>query len=98
MAHDDVPPSLLHELQQLAWNRNKRWALERQGLTVSPVTFYSGIPSIQESIDSFEYRDGAAPPYLDRRLFDDERMRAELASLQPFTFEFQPPAHGDELN
>jgi hypothetical protein len=93
---DELPLPVLQELLQLVWNRDRRAALEASGLTVSPVNFYSSIPSIQQTMDSFEYQHGNPPPYLDARLFDAERMRAELASLLPYTSEFEPPTDGDE--
>lgn len=55
-----------------------------------PVSFYSNSPSVEEILESFEYREPA--PYLDERLFDGARMAALLAELQPFADEFNPGA------
>ncbi|HJQ39088.1 MAG TPA: class I SAM-dependent methyltransferase [Thermoanaerobaculia bacterium] len=67
-----------------------REPLQRDGVNVLPVNFYSNSPSIEEIRESFEYREHA--PYLDERLFDGPSMLSLLAELQPFANEFTPGA------
>ncbi len=72
-----------------------RARLQRRGINILPVDFYSNIPSIQEIENSYEYTEDC-PPYLDAGIFDHERLGGMLKALIPFSPEFSPPVEGDE--
>jgi hypothetical protein len=70
-----------------------RRVFNEAGVHLSPADFYSPIPTVDEIERSFEYT--GEPPYMDRALFDREHLASALASLQPYAWEFAPPADGD---
>ena len=89
---------LIGDLHQLVWgDRSDRERMQDHGLNLIPANFYSSIPSISETLNSYEYTD-ATPPYLDNRIFDQEKLLEELSSLIPFSADFDPPELGDEEN
>lgn len=69
-----------------------RRRIQEAGVNITPATFYSDVPLVDEVVGSFEYR-GDSPPYPD--LFDLDRMRAALEVLLPYSEEFDPPLDGD---
>lgn len=61
---------------------------EKYSISIGPVNFYSGIPSIEEINSSFEYRD-SLPPYDLSTIFDGDFLREELKNLIPYSSKFQ---------
>lgn len=76
-------------------DRHERRTLQESGVDVLPVNFYSNTPSVAEIERSFEYATDT-PPYLDPRIFRQERMRRILEELLEFSGEFDPPVDGSE--
>lgn len=70
-------------------------ATQAVGVNLVPVNFYSNVPSVAEIEDSFEYK-GDAPPYLDSKAFDEQRLRTTLEMLIPYAVDFNPDIDGDE--
>lgn len=100
MAEPKVSPEVIRLvsgiLQRLTWSDHEtRKEVERYGVSVLPVSFYSNVPSLQEVEESFEYT-SQEPPYLDCGLFDRERLAGLLGELLPYAAEFDPPRQGDE--
>lgn len=92
-------PLLAAILKILIWARPEmREELQRNGVNIIPVNFYSTVPSIEEIYNSFEYAESAAPPYLDLSLFDAGFMQQVLRELMPYASEFNPPDQGGEDN
>ncbi|MFT5447514.1 MAG: hypothetical protein ACI9DC_002689 [Gammaproteobacteria bacterium] len=90
--YDTAYPTIL----KLAWaDREERRNLQEKGLNVIPSNFYSSVPSISETLSSFEYQE-STPPYLGCGIFDEEKLREELSELIPFSADFDPPKDGDE--
>ncbi|HEY3859901.1 MAG TPA: class I SAM-dependent methyltransferase [Gammaproteobacteria bacterium] len=82
-------------LKTWLWSDLKtRKLIQSHGINVLPTTFYSNVPSIQEVESSFEYRDGAGPPY--ELGLTDQDAQAELRSLAPYAADFTPPAEGTD--
>ena len=71
-----------------------RWLrvlLQKIGVNVTPMNFYSNLPSVADIESSFEYT-GDPFPYLNSRLFDNAFMTAFLENhLMPHAAEFDPP-------
>ncbi|GEM_PF-326170 len=84
---------LLHRLA--ASDSSTRAKLQKQGIDVSPMNFYSALPSVEEIHTSFEYADLHTVPYLDDRLFDKSTLDRELDRLTEYAAEFDPPREGD---
>jgi len=76
----------------------KREVLQRCGVNVVPVHFYSTVPSLEEIRSSYEYASSPQPPYLNEQLFDAKRLGQVLAELSEYAHEFNPPVEGDEQN
>ncbi|MBF0291382.1 MAG: class I SAM-dependent methyltransferase [Nitrospinae bacterium] len=90
--------SALPVMRKLVWaDREQRGKLQELGLNVTPVNFYSNIPSISEVMSSYEYTD-ASIPYLNETIFNKEALREELSRLIPFSEDFTPPENGNEEN
>lgn len=68
-----------------------RAQLQSGGINVVRSDYYSPIPSIAEIAHSFEYQEGAEPPYLNPTLFNAKRMNRVLQEIQPYAHEFAPP-------
>jgi hypothetical protein len=83
-------------LQRLMWaDRATRAKIQRFGVNVLPINYYSSTPSIEEIETSYEYTTGA-PPYLNDQVFEPVRLRQTLEALLEFAPTFTPPADGDE--
>jgi len=76
-------------------DKQTRAKIQKLGLDVVPLNFYSNTPSLEEIEDSYEYS-VSEPPYLDTRIFEREIMQSTLRQLLEFSAEFDPPAEGDE--
>lgn len=91
---------LLNELKEVVWaDRSLRRVVEDAGIKVSPCNYYSGIPSLAEIENSFEYSDGFQdkPPYCDSDIFSSpEESRQLLEAIVDYSDEFQPPEDGNE--
>ncbi|NWD72543.1 class I SAM-dependent methyltransferase [Pseudomonas gingeri] len=82
-------------MQKLLWaDPQDRARLQEQGLNVTPSNFYSSTPSISEIASSYEYNE-PEPPYLNCGIFDQEKLRAELVELIPYSVDFTPAEVGD---
>jgi hypothetical protein len=86
---------LVPRLQALLQNPEELRKLQRQGLNVLPVTFYSNSPSLDDIDGSFEYA-STEPPYLDPGVFRADLIRAMLETLIPHSEDFTPPLDGDQ--
>lgn len=85
-------------MQKLLWaDPQDRERLQGHGLNLIPVNFYSNTPSIAETFNSYEYSE-AEPPYLHCGLFDQDKLRAELAELIRYGIDFTPAQTGDMDN
>ncbi len=83
-------------LQRLMWADNEtREKIQKYGVNVTPINFYSNTPSMDEIRDSFEYKDGD-PPYFDESIFHRETLKETLRGLHGFAHEFDPAIEGDE--
>lgn len=71
--------------------------VQRYGVDVIPVNFYSNTPSIDEIETSYEYASDD-PPYLDANIFEPQILQQTLEQLLEFSEEFNPPVDGDENN
>jgi predicted O-methyltransferase YrrM len=84
----------LEVMQKLLWGSlEDRSKLQDFGLNLIPANFYSNIPSISETLDSFEY--SQVFPYLDSKFFDQNLLREEISSLQLFGNTWAPDEFGD---
>ncbi len=64
--------------------------MQKRGINVVPVNFYSNTPSLADIENSFEYSGGPDnPPY--ELGIDDALARAELQALTAYAQEFSPP-------
>lgn len=94
-----LQPLLAVLLKSLMWARPEvREEMQRNGVNIIPVHFYSTVPSIEEIRNSFEFVSSEGPPYLDASIFDVHYMRQVLNELMQYANEFNPPAQGDEAN
>ena len=83
-------------MQKLLWaDPQDRARLQEQGLNVTPSNFYSSTPSISEITSSYEYGE-SEPPYLNCGIFDQEKLRGELAELLPYAADFTPDETGND--
>ncbi len=78
-------------------DKQTRDRIQKMGLNILPCNFYSSTPSIEEIENSFEYNT-ETPPYLNTKIFDDERFLQTLDKLTQFSKEFNPPMDGDEVS
>jgi hypothetical protein len=85
---------VVDSLREILWSREPRGNLQEHGVTLVPANFYSTVPSLREIETSFEYQSNVAP-YLDAKIFDEERLRGMLESLIPYGEEFNPDIEGD---
>ena len=69
--------------------------LERVGINVLPINFYSNSPSIKEIESSFEYITDE-PSYLNPKIFNTQLFREYINQIGEFAPEFNPPVEGDE--
>jgi hypothetical protein len=84
-------------LQALVWgDLSLRERLQGHGVNLTPVHFYSTIPSVAEIKSSYEYQTAAAAPYHDPTIFQPDTLSSTLDQLMPFASEFNPPRDGDE--
>lgn len=90
------PIDAISVMHGLLWaDQQERERIQKNGMHLIPSNFYSSIPSIAEIQSSYEYTE-EAPPYLDPRIFNEERLRKELVALSEFSADFEPPMEGDE--
>lgn len=83
-------------LQRLAWaDKETRAKIQRFGVNVLPINFYSNTPSIEEIEGSYEYTVDQ-PPYDKSQLFATERLRETLEQMLKFSSEFSPSLDGDQ--
>ena len=79
---------------KLVWgSQEDRSKLQDLGVNIIPVNFYSNIPSISETLNSFEYSE--VFPYLNCKIFDQNLLREEIKSLQEFGNTWAPDEFGD---
>ena len=80
-----------------------REAIQQHKLNITPVNFYSNIPSVAEVRESFEYRDTEEQTgsYFSETIFSRERTQKFLNELRSYANEFNPPlekpADNDEV-
>ena len=85
-------------LQRLMWADVKtREKIQKYGVNVLPINFYSEIPSIAEINRSYEYCDDEIP-YLNLDLFQDDLILTTLKRITEFSIEFNPEFEGNEDN
>ena len=83
--------------QALVWaDLPLRERLQAHGVNLTPVHFYSTIPSVAEIQSSYEYQPSATAPYHDPTILRPDCLSSTLEQLLPFAGEFNPPADGDE--
>ncbi|MFZ4967163.1 class I SAM-dependent methyltransferase [Pseudomonas gingeri] len=83
-------------MQKLLWADQKdRERLQGHALNIIPANFYSNTPSISETLGSYEYSE-PDPPYLACGIFDQQKLRMELAELVPYAADFSPVEAGNE--
>ena len=81
-------------MSQLLWGcQEDRSKLQDLGMNIIPVNFYSNIPSISETLNSFEYSE--VFPYLDSKIFDQNLLQEEIRSLEQFGSTWAPDELGD---
>ena len=70
-----------------------REAIQQHKLNITPVNFYSNIPSVAEVRESFEYRDTEEQTgsYFSETIFSRERTQKFLNALRVYANEFNPP-------
>lgn len=91
-----IEPQLISDMQGLFWaDRDIRQMMQKQGINVVPVNFYSSIPTIEEIQQSYEYTE-QSPPYLNEEIFKVELMRQWLDDLIAYSEDFAPPIEGNE--
>ena len=81
-------------MSKLLWgNQEDRSKLQDIGINIIPVNFYSNIPSISETLSSFEYFEEF--PYLDSKIFDQKNYsklhttKNKNSSLENFKLTYQ---------
>jgi len=83
-------------LPRVVWSdRSVREKIQRYGVNIIPVNFYSNTPSIEDIRNSYEYRETRAP-CLSESLFDDALLARMLNELTRYSTEFDPDTDGDE--
>lgn len=80
----------------VAADANTRGKLQKEGINVLPVDYYSNTPSVEDIERSYEYAESSTPPYLNEHVFKARRMRRILARLSKYAEEFQPSTESDE--
>ncbi|OGO61321.1 MAG: hypothetical protein A2032_02915 [Chloroflexi bacterium RBG_19FT_COMBO_49_13] len=89
---------LIPVLHRLAWaDKATKAKIQKAGVDVIRSNYYSNIPSIEDIENSYEYS-SMDPPYLDRVIFDENKLRTVLESLLEYSGEFDPPVDGEEDN
>ncbi len=78
-------------------DKETRAKIQKIGVNVLPINFYSNLPSIEEIERSYEYTTDE-PPYLNEKIFAQDKFRQTLEQLLQFSTEFNPPVDGDEEN
>jgi hypothetical protein len=79
----------------LGANKETRAKIQKFGINVLPINYYSNTPSIDEIENSYEYASDE-PPYFNSGLFDKTRFRETLEKILEFSTEFNPPVDGNE--
>jgi predicted O-methyltransferase YrrM len=80
---------------KLLWSpADTRDRIQAGGIHLLPCNYYSTVPSVAEIRDSFEHCEPQAPIYT--QPFDDQRLLAFLAQIEPYACEFSPPTEGSE--
>ena len=84
-------------LQRLVWSDSSaREEIQKWGVNIVPVDFYSNTPSIEDIRNSYEYKENA--PYLNESLFEQHVLGEILEQLNEYSSEFSPNTDGDERN
>lgn len=82
-------------LQRLMWaDKETRAKIQKFGVNVLPINFYSNTPSLEEIKSSYEYTTNE-PPYFNAQVFAQEKLRHTLEEILEFSTEFNPPLDGD---
>ncbi len=82
-------------LQRISWaDPETRERLQKYGVNILPVNFYSSTPSFEEIKSSFEYNE-EEPPYLSEQLFDPDFLNETLRQLSEYSSEFNAETEGD---
>jgi Methyltransferase domain len=82
-------------LRRLVWSDGAtREKLQKHGVNVIPVDFYSNTPSIDEIRNSYEFKEDV--PYQNQNLFNEPFLADMLDQLKEFSSEFDPDTDGDE--
>lgn len=83
-------------LKRILWaDKETRIKVQKHGINVLPINFYSNSPSIEDIDNSYEYT-STAPPYLNADIFDEDRFRQTLETIVEFAKEFDPPVDGNK--
>ncbi|HPH78599.1 MAG TPA: hypothetical protein PLH65_00785 [bacterium] len=65
-----IARTLIPLLRQAVWNKEIREIIQKSGFDVTPVNYYSSIPSFVDIENSFEYQtDQTNPPYHNDSIF-----------------------------
>lgn len=83
-------------LQRVSWSEPAvRGQIQKYGVNITPVNFYSNTPSFEDIDSSFEYN-GEQAPYANDLVFDRVVLAQTLTELMEYSLEFNPPLEGDE--
>jgi hypothetical protein len=98
IASETLSPDELETLirlgrKALRGDQETRRRLQSFKINVVPANFYSGIPSVDEFENSFEFQDPNGP-YNTSAIFDPKALSKFLAVLDAYAEEFEPPAEG----
>ncbi|HIE88196.1 MAG TPA: class I SAM-dependent methyltransferase [Gammaproteobacteria bacterium] len=89
---EDEFKTLIQLAKKVVWtDRETKRKIQANKINITPVNFYSNIPSVEDMENSFEYKkphvsDG---PYSD--IFDPKKMAWVLSELKQYSEEFNPP-------
>ncbi len=92
----DLSPQELHTLVRLAkkvaWcDRDLKDYLQKQGVHIVPARYYCELPTVEEIIHSFEFRELATGAFNNADIFCSVRMSHFVDQMMTYAQEFNPP-------
>lgn len=93
---DKIVEMIIPILKNLIWAKSTlREKIQKYGINILPIDYYSNTPSIEEIKNSYEYTEDV-PPYQNNTIFNSHSLEIVLDELTAFSGEFNPPREGDE--
>lgn len=88
--------TLISLAKRVLWSdQETRKRIQQHKLNIVPANFYSNIPSVEDVIGSFEYRNEGTEIY-NSGIFDTKKMKAFIGDIGVYAEEFSPPLDGSK--